>query len=381
MDFNSYSLNKIAKQDDKTVYDLFFGPNHPGMHGNFGYVLEMIGTEIVKVRPNAGQLHRGFEKLMEQKKWVQNLVLVPRICVVDPDPNEVAYCMAIEKIMGVQIPERAKYLRTITLEMSRLASFLFGMGGLAASLGHYTPMYIMTADRDRILDMFEWLTGGRVYHIYNIPGGVRKDAPEGFFEKLEEVLDFLQERIPDYDKILFENPLIVKRLKGLGYVSKEDAMRTGLSGPNLKASGNPYDVRVDTPYAAYPYLNIDVITQTDGDALARALQIRMEFEQSIDIIRQAIKKIPEGEVKLDLGNLGNLKVNPGEAYCKVESSKGEYGYYIISDGGYNPYRVSVRGPSLPAGFLWAQKHLPTMKIDDVAAWMAAFSICPPDFDK
>lgn len=381
MDFNSYSLSKIAEKDKLTEYDLFFGPNHPGMHGNFGYVLDMIGTEIVKVRPNAGQLHRGFEKLMEQKKWVQNLVLVPRICVVDPDPNEVAYCMAVEKIMNVDIPERAKYLRTITLEMSRITSFLFGMGGLSAALGHYTPMYIMTADRDRILDMFEWLTGGRVYHIYNIPGGVRSDAPEGFFQKLTEVLDYLEKRIPDYDKILFENPLIVKRLKGLGVISKEDALKTGLSGPNLKASGNPYDTRLDDPYAAYPYLNFEVITQTEGDSLARAIQVRMEFEQSIDLIRQCIKKIPEGEVRLNLGNLANLKVPEGEAYAKVESSKGEYGYYVVSNGGLNPYRVSVRGPSLPAAFLWAQKHLPTMKIDDVAAWMGALSICPPDFDK
>ncbi|MFA9396757.1 MAG: NADH-quinone oxidoreductase subunit D [Clostridiaceae bacterium] len=381
MNFNSYSLSKIAEKDELTEYDLFFGPNHPGMHGNFGYVLDMIGTEIVKVRPNAGQLHRGFEKLMEQKKWVQNLVLVPRICVVDPDPNEVAYCMAIEKIMKVDIPERAKYLRTITLEMSRITSFLFGMGGLSASLGHYTTMYIMTADRDRVLDMFEWLTGGRVYHIYNIPGGVRADAPEGFFEKLTEVLDYLEKRIPDYDKILFENPIIVKRLKGLGVISKEDAAKTGLSGPNLKASGNPYDVRLDDPYAAYPYLDFEVITQTEGDSLARAIQVRMEFEQSIDLIRQCIKKIPEGEVRLNLGNMANLKVPEGEAYAKVESSKGEYGYYVVSNGGLNPYRVSVRGPSLPAAFLWAQKHLPTMKIDDVAAWMGALSICPPDFDK
>jgi len=381
MDFNSYSLNKIAKTDRATVYDLFFGPNHPGMHGNFGYVLEMIGTEIVSVRPNAGQLHRGFEKLMENKPWIQNLPLVPRICVVDPDPNEVAYCMAIETIMGVEIPERAKYLRTIVLELSRITSFLFGMGGLSASLGHYSTMYWMTADRDKVLDLFEWLTGGRVYHIYTIIGGVRNDMPEGFVEKLLELMDFLEAKIPEYDKTLFENPLIHKRLKGLGYVSKEDAAKTGLSGPNLKASGNPYDVRKDNPYAAYPYLDFEVITQEEGDSLARAVQVRMEFEQSIDLIRQCIRQIPEGPVRLNLGNMSNLTVPEGEAYAKVESSKGEYGYYIVSDGGKNPYRVSVRGPSLPAGFLWAQKHLPTMKIDDVAAWMGAMAICPPDFDK
>lgn len=381
MNFNSYSLTKVAENDKDTTYDLFFGPNHPGMHGNFGYVLDMVGTEIKGVRPNAGQLHRGFEKLMEQKDWVQNLSLVPRICVMDPDPNEVAYCMAVERIMGVEIPERAKYLRTITLEMSRLTAFLLAIGGFGGTLGHYTPMHWSTADRDLLLDLFEWLTGGRVYHIYNIPGGVRLDAPDGFFERLLSVLNTIESRLPDYDGVLFQNPIVHKRLKGMGYVSKEDARRTGLSGPNLRASGNAYDIRKDVPYAAYPYLDFEVITQDGGDALTRAMQIRMELEQSIQLIRQAVRQIPEGEVRASLGLLGNLKVPAGEAYEKVESSKGEFGYYIVSDGGKKPYRVSVRGPSLPAGFLWAQKHLPTMKIDDVAAWMGSLSICPPDFDK
>lgn len=267
MDAPSYTLSKIAEKDNLAVYDLFFGPNHPGMHGNFGYVLEMIGTEIVKVRPNAGHLHRGFEKLMEQKLWVQNIALVPRICVVDPDPNEVAYCTAIEKIMGVEIPDRAKFIRTITLEMSRLTSFLMGMGALGAALGLYTPMYIMMADRDLVLDLFEWLTGARIYHIFNIPGGVRNDLPDGWVERLNEVLDHLERRLIEYDKLVFENPIIHKRLKGLGYISKEEAIKTGITGPNLRASGAAFDVRVDDPYAAYPYLDVKVITQEGVDAL------------------------------------------------------------------------------------------------------------------
>ncbi|MCX7951329.1 MAG: NADH-quinone oxidoreductase subunit D [Clostridiales bacterium] len=381
MDAPSYMLSKIAEKDNLSVYELFFGPNHPGMHGNFGYVLEMIGTEIVKVRPNAGHLHRGFEKLMEQKLWVQNLALVPRICVVDPDPNEVAYCTAIEKIMGVEIPDRAKFIRTITLEMSRLTSFLMGMGALVAALGLYTPMYIMMADRDLLLDLFEWLTGARIYHIFNIPGGVRNDLPDGWVERLNEVLDILEKRLLEYDKLVFENPIIHKRLKGMGYVSKEDAMKDGITGPNLRASGGAFDVRVDDPYAAYPYLDVKVITQDGGDALTRAVQVRLEFEETIKLIRQALKEMPEGDVRLNLGNLSMLKVPKGEAYAKVESSKGEFGYYVVSDGGLKPYRVGVRGPSLPAGLLYAQKHLPKMKIDDVAAWMASLAICPPDIDK
>ena len=376
-------LTKLAEKDGHIVYDLFFGPNHPGMHGNFGYVLDMVGSEIVKVRLNAGQLHRGFEKLMENRMWMQNFSLIPRICVMDPDPNEVAYAQAAEKIAGIEIPERAKYLRTITLEMSRLTSLLMGMGGVGGATGLYTIMYWMMADRDRVLDMFEWLAGARIYHIYNVIGGVRRDLPEGWIEKLLELLDYLENRLPEYDHLLYNNPVIVKRLKGIGKISAEDAKKWGLTGPNLRASGVMADVRKDFPYAAYDQIDFKVPMQEDtaGDALARAIQVRLEFEESIHLIRKAIAQMPEGDVNVGIGNALKFTIPPGEAYSKVESSKGEFGYYVVSNGGLNPYRVSVRGPSLPAGLFVCHKHLPGMRIDDVALWMGTLAICPPDFDK
>ena len=375
-------LTELTRADEYVQYELFFGPNFPGMHGNFGYILDVAGSTITGVRPNPGLLHRGFEKLMEEKLWLQNLSLIPRICVMDPDPNEVAYCTAVERLMGVEVPPRANYIRTITLEMSRLQSYLMGMGAVGAMMGLYTAMFRMTSDRDTILDLFEWLTGARVYHIYNMPGGVRRDIPEGWIERLSAVLDALEANLPEWDRLMFENPVVIKRLTGIGKLTSEEAVGMGIVGPNLRATGFQADVRIDDPYAAYPELDIE---RSDagggGDALARAVQIRLEYEATIRLIRQAIAKLPGGDYRLKLGNPLKLVVPPGDVYSRVESSKGEFGYYVVSDGGVKPYRVSVRGPSLPAGLYLCNKHLPGMLIDDVAIWMASLAVCPPDFDK
>ncbi len=383
MNSNFFELTKLSQTDEYASYEIFFGPNFPGMHGNFSYVINVVGSKIISVQTSAGLLHRGFEKLMERKSWHKNLSIIPRICVVDPDPNEVAYCTAIERIMGLEIPEKAKYIRTITLEMSRCGSFLMGMGAVGAMVGLYSGMYRMMQDRDYILDMFEWLTGARIYHIYNVPGGVRRDIPEGWVDKLLHLLDELEGNLKEWDQLIFENPVIVKRLTGIGKLTTEEAIRWGLVGPNLRATGYLADVRLSDPYAAYPYLDLSGIPTTQGgDALARAIQVRQEYEFSLGLIRQALAKMPQkGEVRLDLGNPLKFRVPPGDTYARVESSKGEYGYYIVSDGGLKPYRVSVRGPSLPAGLGLCHEHFKGMDIADVAIWMASLSVCPPDFDR
>lgn len=374
-------LEELSRNDECIQYELFFGPNFPGMHGNFGYVLDVAGSTILRVRPNPGLLHRGFEKLMERKLWFQNLSLIPRICVPDPDPNEVAYCTAVEKIMDLDIPLRAKYIRSITLEMSRAGSLLMGMGTVGGMIGLYTVMYRMINDRDYLLDLFEWLTGARVYHIYNVPGGVRRDLPEGWTDKLLKTVDLLESHLPEWDRLLYENPVVHRRLTGVGPLTAEEAVGYGITGPALRATGFEADIRVDDPYAAYPELDVEVPVTAGGDALARAVQVRKEYEATLSLIRQAAAKLPKGEHKVKLGNPLKFTVPEGDAYARVESSKGEFGYHVVSDGGLKPYRVSVRGPSLPAGLSVCHKHLPGMKIDDVALWMASLSVCPPDFDR
>jgi NADH-quinone oxidoreductase subunit D len=381
MNYDYVELEELSRTDEYIQYELFFGPNFPGMHGNFGYVLDVAGSTILRVRPNPGLLHRGFEKLMEGKLWFQNLSLIPRICVPDPDPNEVAYCTAIEKIKEIEIPERAKYIRTITLEMSRLGALLMGMGTVGGMIGLYTVMYRMINDRDLLLDLFEWLTGARIYHIYNVPGGVRRDLPEGWTERLLETLDELESNLSEWDRLLYENPVVHKRLTGIGPLTTEEAIERGITGPALRATGFRADVRVDDPYAAYDQLPVEVPVTEGGDALARAVQVRKEYEASLNLVREAVRGLPPGPHRLHLGNPLKFTVPEGDAYARVESSKGEFGYHVISDGGLKPYRVSVRGPSLPAGLSLCHKHLPGMLIDDVALWMASLSICPPDFDR
>lgn len=374
-------LTYLGKDQEYEVYELFFGPNHPGMHGNFSYILTVDGHTIKKVSPDPGLLHRGFEKLAERRLWMQNIALIPRICVPEPDINEMVYSTAIEKICHIDVPLRAHYIRTIVLEMARLGAFLFGFGGIGGAAGLYTASYWAIADRDYLLDLFEWLTGARVYHMYIIPGGVRRDLPNGWTEKLKETIDYLQKRLNEYDRLIYNNPLVIKRLKGLGKIEKELAVEYGITGPNLKATGVKYDIRKMVPYAAYDKIDFDIPSQNEGDGLARAIQRREEFQLSLDIIRKILKDIPDGPVRANMPNPLKFNVPKGEVYVKVESARGEHAFYIVSDGGDKPYRMAVRGGSYTAGLILAQKVLVGCRIEDVALWMATMDICPPDFDR
>ena len=374
-------LTFMGMEDQYKKYELFFGPNHPGMHGNFSYIITVEGHTIKKIDPDAGLLHRGFEKLVEQRLWMQNISLIPRICVPEPDINEAIYSIAVEKLMGVEVPERAQYIRTIILEMARIGAFLFGFGGIGGATGLYTASYWTFADRDYLLDLFEWLTGARVYHMFILPGGVRRDIPNGWLEKLSETVDYLQKRLYEYDRLIYNNPLVVKRLENLGPVTQEDAMKYGITGPNIRATGIKYDTRKAVPYAAYDKIDFEVPVQTAGDGLARAVQKREEFQVSLDIIKKAIQQMPEGSVRAKMPNPLKFRVPKGDVYVKLETAHGEHAYYIVSNGSDKPYRMAVRGGSFTAGLVYAQKALVGMRIEDVALWMATMDICPPDFDR
>jgi NADH-quinone oxidoreductase subunit D len=374
-------LNPLKESNDYKYYELFIGPNHPGIEGNFSYVLKMKGHSVEEVTPDPGLLHRGFEKLMERRLWTQNLALIPRICVPEPDINEVAYCLGVEHMMGIEVPKRAQYIRVIVLELARMASFLFGMSGLGGTTGHYTSVQWLIGDRDYILDLFEWLTGARVYHIYQYPGGVKNDLPDGWLDKLSDFLDYLEKRLPEYDKFIFQNPIIQKRTVGLGYIPAEDAIENGLTGPNLRASGVMYDIRKAQPYLVYNEVDFEIPKTGDGDAFSRVLQRRLELSESIKILRQCIKQIPQGPHRTKVPNPFQFRVPKGSYYSKVESSRGEFGYYIVSDGDVKPYRVYVRGPSYSIGLYYATKALVGMRIEDVPVWIHTTDMCPPDFDR
>ncbi|OAD18782.1 NADH dehydrogenase I subunit D, partial [Candidatus Thiomargarita nelsonii] len=218
-------------------YELYFGPNHPGIEGNYALKVRLSGDEIVGIKADGGYLHRGFEKIMEDRLWIQNVALVPRICVPDPPPMEQTYAQAVEMLGGLEVPERAQWIRAMILEMSRICGHLFIVGGIAATIGQYSNMFWGIADRDRILDLFEELTGARIYHMFITPGGVRRDIPDGFLDRLSHVLDYLEARLPEYDDLFFDNPVFHRRAEGIGAMTQEQALAWGVTGPNLRACG------------------------------------------------------------------------------------------------------------------------------------------------
>ena len=365
-------------------FDLFFGPQHPGVTGNFSLRVKIDGDTVVWAKAMPGFLHRGFEKFLELRNWIQVTPVVCRICVPDPDHSEATYSIATEQLADIEVPERGQYIRSLVLEMSRLSAYLFYFGAYGGAIGQYTFPNWTFADRDYILDLSEELTGARVYHIFNFPGGVRWDTPDGFEDKVDKLMNYLENRLKDYDEMFFNNKIFLKRSKGVSIMSKEYALKMEVTGPNLRATGIAADVRKDDPYAAYENLDFDVHVQKEGDMYSRVIQRRLEFEQSINLIRQITKKLrsmSHGPVRADLPNPLYWRIPPGESYGKVESSKGEFGFYLVSNGGTKPYRLQVRGPSISHGIQVLEEMMIGERIADVAPLMFSLDVCPPDIDR
>jgi len=364
-------------------YELNFGPNHPGIEGNYALKVKLQGDQVVEAHADGGYLHRGFKKLMEGRLWIQNIALVPRICVPDPVPMEMAYSLAVEELGGLEVPIRAQWIRVMQLELSRIAAHLFTFGGHAATTGMYTTMYWGVADRDLFLDLFEELTGGRVYHIYNIPGGVRRDIPDGYLDRVTSTLDYLESRLPDYDNLFFTNQVFVKRATGTGTMTQQQALEWGVTGPNLRATGLKLDVRRDDPYLVYDEIDFDIATEEAGDAWARTLVRRKELQQSIRIVRQVIERLPSigGPIRCPIPNPLAWNVPAGEAYARIDSSKGEVAYYVVSTGGDKPYRVHVRGPSSMHAVQVLENLVTGGRLEDVAQIMFSLDACPPEVDR
>lgn len=376
------NLNGGITMEKSKMTEMFFGPNHPGVPGNYGINYFYEGDTVVSAEPNAGHLHRGFEKLMEEREWIKNTALVCRICVMEPDINEMVYAMGYEAIGEIEVPKRAQYIRSIILEMARIQAHIFSIGGNCGAIGLYTAMHWGVLARDYILDLFEEITGGRVYHIYIRPGGVRHDIKDSTFQKLLDLLDDLEKnRMPEFQKLIFENPTAQKRWKNTAVLNQDEALRLGATGPALRATGLDHDVRRLMPYGAYDEVDFEIPTGNNADAWTRMKLKRDEIFQSIKIIRQLIKNIPDGPVSVNLGNALKYRIPKGEAYVKVESARGEYGYYMVSDGSLKPYRVHVRGTSTPLGLYGVEALLPGTRIEDVPVWAHSLGICPPEFDR
>ena len=362
-------------------YELYFGPNHPGIEGNYALKVRLSGDEIVGIKADGGYLHRGFEKLMEDRLWIQNIALVPRICVPDPPPMEETYAQAVEMLAGLKVPERAQWIRAMVLEMSRIAAHLFIVGGTAAPIGQYSNMFWGITDRDYILDLFEELTGARIYHMFITPGGVRRDIPNGFLDKLSHLLDYLEARLPEYDDLFFNNPVFHRRAEGIGALTQEQALAWGVTGPNLRACGLAFDVRRDDPYLIYDQLEFDIPTEKSGCILARTMVRRSEMIESIKILRQIIQHIPKGAIRCPLPNPLAWNIPKGDAYARTEAQKGELAFYVVSNGGTKPWRVHVRGPSTMHAVQVLEKLCLGGRVEDIALIMFSLDACPPEVDR
>jgi len=363
---------------------LFFGPQHPGMHGNASVHLYVEGDLVKKARLVPGMLHRGFEKSMENHTWMGNLALIPRVCVAEPDINEMVFAQGLETIAEVEIPERAHYIRMVIMEMTRILAHMMSLGALASPTGLYTANQWMQADRNNIQDLFEAITGHRIYHMYIVPGGVRKELPQGIETRILDFFTEFERRMPEYHALIFENPTIQARLKDNIMLPEFVVWELGVTGIGMRSAvGKPYDVRKVTPYARYDKVDFEVPVATYSDAYTRSVMKYYEIKESIRIIRQAFDMMPQGKVNVKIapGNALKWTLPKGQTYSAVESARGEFGYYIVSDGKTQPYRIAVRGASFPQGFLGVERYMPGVRLDDAPLWYDTMGICTPEIDR
>ncbi len=325
---------------------LWQGPQHPGITGNMSLELTLNGDTIIDCKTHVGYLHRGFEKLMERRTFIQNFTVVCRIAVPEPTFNEYLYSHAVEVLSGIEIPERATWLRTMNLELMRLASFLMWIGGMSGAFGQYTVPNWTIAYRDYVLDLFEEMTGARIYHMYIVPGGVRAGLPEGFEKRARDVMDGAEKMLDQVERVMYNNTVFKARSKGLGILTPDMIDPYGIVGPNARACGVKRDLRKDEPYLAYDQLDFDVITGTDSDAYERAYLRLQETRQSISLIRQCLDKAPkDGPFQADMPNVLHWEVPAGETYVKAECTRGDYGNNKVTEGSERGRRLQVRGPS------------------------------------
>lgn len=353
-------------------YSLRLGPQHPATHGVLRVDLELDGETIVECTPQVGYLHRGFEKLAENRTYAQALILTDRLDYIAAMANNVGYCLAVERLLGISVPLRAQYIRTIVCEMSRLASHLLWLATHALDIGAMTVFLYCFREREILLDLFEELCGARLTFSYPRIGGVRQDVAARFVDELQRFLDIFPSRVEEYETLIDTNRIWLKRTVGIGVVSGEEALALGLTGACLRGSGVDYDLRKHQPYDAYDQVEFEVPLGSDGDIYARYRCRMEELHQSVRIIQQCIDQLPPGpiigpdapdllmpnkppaRVEADTNRFGTGLIRlikeremylAGDIYVATEVPKGELGFYFISDGSNRPYRMHIRSPS------------------------------------
>jgi len=393
----------VSEPDQDSTLVLNMGPQHPSTHGVLRLVLEIDGETVVRVKPEIGFLHTGIEKTCEAKFYQQVVPLTDRIDYLCPLTNNLAYCLAVEKLLGLEIPPKAQWMRVLMNELTRINSHLVWLGTHAMDLGAMTVFLYCFREREDVLRFFEMVSGQRMMTSYFRIGGLALEPPLGFFEKVKKFADRFPGNVDEYEGLLTGNPIFMMRTKGVAYLSPEDAIALGACGPTLRGSGIDIDLRRDAPYSGYENFKFNVPVRTEGDVFARYLCRVQELRESIGMVQQALAGMPEGPVKADapkvvLPDREKMKtqmealiyhfkiitegftVPAGEVYQAVESPRGEMGYYVVSDGTAKPYRVHMRGPSY-ANLQTLAKMCEGQLIADVVAAIGSIDVVLGDIDR
>jgi NADH-quinone oxidoreductase subunit D len=368
--------------DNKTlnerIYYLNLGPQHPSTHGVLRLFLTLDGEVVIEAEPIIGYSHRGHEKMAENRTYEQFLPNPPRMDYLSGLLFNQGYCMAVEKLCGIQVPKRAEYLRVITSELNRISSHLLGVMAFVMDLGAFTPFLYGWDDREAVLDLLERVSGSRLTYCYNRFGGVRNDIDQAFYDGTRRFIERLRGRFKDYFDLIHENVIFINRSKGVGIITPDMALAYGVTGPSLRAAGVLYDLRRNEPYSAYPEFDFEIPVREAGDVMAR-YEVRIaEMEQSLHIIEQALDGLPPGPIRARCPRF----VSPpaGDCYLAMESARGAVGFYMVSDGTRIPYRIKVRAPSFSNLFILT-KILPGNFVADTIAILGSIDVVVPEIDR
>ncbi|MBN2234634.1 MAG: NADH-quinone oxidoreductase subunit D [Opitutales bacterium] len=380
------------------------GPSHPTTHGVLRLLVELEGDIMTKVTPVIGYLHRGDEKIAENMTYNQFVPYTDRLDYLGPLANNVAYAIAVEKLAGIEVPARCQAIRVICTELARISSHLLGLGVFGMDTGAWTPFMYCFTEREKLMDLFEELTGARFTNSYTRIGGVTRDIPEGWTGRVIEALNSMQRTLKEVDTLLTRNRIFYDRCVGVGIIAKEDAISYGLTGPNLRGSGIPLDLRKDKPYSGYENYDFDVPVGKTGDCYDRFLVRMEEVHQSIRIVMQAIEKLPDGPWYAEdakkifappkdkvLTSMEELiqnfmivtqgpQIPAGEVYFEAENPKGALGFYVVSRGGGVPYRLKIRAPSF-CNLSILPKILPGLMLTDVTTVLGSLDFVMGECDR
>ncbi|KAI4481416.1 hypothetical protein M0804_009536 [Polistes exclamans] len=395
-------LDQKPRVEVKNV-QINFGPQHPSAHGALRLILELEGEIVLKVDPHIGLLHRGTEKLMEHKTYLQNLPYFDRLDYISMMCNEQCYSLAVEKLLNIDVPIRAKYIRVLFGEITRIFSHIMSVSTQAIDLGAITPLFWLFEEREKIMEFFERVSGARMFGAYVRPGGVALDLPLGLLDDIHQWASVYSERLDEIEDLLTENRIFKQRLKDIGGITAKDALNFGCSGVMLRAAGIEWDLRKVAPYDVYELIDFDVPVGINGDCYDRYCIRMHEMRQSLRIIDQCLNQMPPGEVNCDDVKIvpprrkemktsmealihhfklysEGFCVPPGATYTSIEAPKGEFGVYLISDGSNKPYRCKLRSPGFP--------HLAVLKfmgpgylLSDIPAILGSIDIVFGDIDR